>query len=143
MIMDGDKKKILIIDDDNFLLDMYALKFSQHNFEVYTADSGVQAIEKLKSKLAPDVILLDIIMPEMDGFEMLEKINTEKLSSNSVKIILSNKSEQIDIDRGNGLGVSGYIVKASSTPVEVINQVVNVLSKKTPTADSVSGTISK
>ncbi len=128
--MEGEKSKILIVDDDSFLLDMYALKFSQNNFEVHTANGGVQAIEKLKGGLAPDIMLMDVIMPEMDGFEMLQKINSEKLSPNSIKIVLSNKSQQSDIDEGNRLGVSGYIVKANSTPVEVINQVVSILSKK-------------
>ncbi len=128
--MEGEKKKILIVDDDSFLLDMYALKFSQNNFEVHTAENGPQALEKFTGGLIPDVILLDIIMPEMDGFELLEKINNEKLSPNSIKIILSNKSQQSDIDKGNSLGVSGYIVKANSTPVEVINQVILILSKK-------------
>ncbi|OGI58058.1 hypothetical protein A3C60_02365 [Candidatus Nomurabacteria bacterium RIFCSPHIGHO2_02_FULL_37_45] len=128
--MEGGKRKILIVDDDHFLLDMYALKFSQSNFEVCVADSGMQALEKLKSGLIFDVILLDIIMPEMDGFEMLEKINQNNLSPNSTKVILSNKSQQSDIDRGNSLGVAGYIVKANSTPVEVINQVMEILSKK-------------
>ncbi|HEV7702066.1 MAG TPA: response regulator [Candidatus Paceibacterota bacterium] len=130
--MEGDKKKILIVDDDNFLLDMYALKFSQSNFEVYTAPGSLEAIEKLKGGLVPDLILMDIIMPEMDGFEMLEKINKENLSKNSIKIVLSNKSEQQDVDRGNALGVSGYIVKANSTPREVIEQVNDILLKKAP-----------
>ena len=128
--MEGEKRKILIVDDDSFLLDMYALKFSQNNFNVFTAVSGVQAIEKIQGGFHPDVMLVDIIMPEMDGFEMLEKINTDKLSPNSIKIILSNKSQQSDIDRGNSLGVAGYIIKANSTPVEVINQVINILEKK-------------
>ena len=128
--MEGEKKKILIVDDDSFLLDMYALKFSQNNFEVYTASLASQAIEKLKKGLAPDVMLMDIIMPEMNGFEMLEKVNASKLSPNSVKIILSNKSQQSDIDQGNKLGVAGYIIKANSTPVEVINQVIDILEKK-------------
>lgn len=128
--MEGEKKKILIVDDDNFLLDMYALKFSQNNFEVYTAASGLQGLEKIRSGTPFDVILLDIIMPEMNGFEMLEHINTEKLLPNATKIILSNKSEQADIDRGQSLGVAGYIVKANSTPVEVIKQVTEILSKK-------------
>ncbi len=131
--MAGTKKKILIVDDDNFLLDMYALKFSQNNFEVHSAVSGLQALEKLKGDLKPDVILLDIIMPEMDGFEMLQKINSENLSPNSVKIILSNKNQQEDIDRGNALGVAGYIAKANSTPAEVIDQVATILSKKITT----------
>jgi len=127
--MEGEKKKILIVDDDSFLLDMYALKFSQNNFEVYTAGSGGEGLEKIKGNIKFDVMLVDIIMPEMDGFEMLEKINQEKLAPNAIKIILSNKSEQQDIDRGRSLGVAGYIIKANSTPVEVINQVVDILSK--------------
>jgi CheY-like chemotaxis protein len=128
--MEGEKRKILIVDDDTFLLDMYAFKFSQNNFEVYTASGGLQVIQKLKDGLKPDIILMDIIMPDMDGFEMLEKINKENLSPTSVKIVLSNKSQQSDIDRGKALGASGYIVKANSTPAEVINQVEDILSSK-------------
>ena len=129
--MEGGKKKILIVDDDNFLLDMYALKFSQTNFEVHTASSAKEAIEKLEHGLEPSIILMDIIMPEMDGFEMLEKINNDGLSKDSIKIILSNKSEQRDIDRGTKLGMAGYIVKANSTPKEVIEQVTGILASKT------------
>ena len=128
--MEREKKKILIVDDDSFLLDMYALKFSQNNFEVYTAPSGTQVLEKLKGGLRPDVMLMDIIMPEMDGFEMLAEINVQNLCPNCVKIVLSNKSEQKDIDEGNRLGVAGYIVKANSTPAEVIDQVIKILEEK-------------
>ena len=128
--MEDDKKKILVVDDDSFLLDMYAFKFSQNNFEVFTAHSGAQALEKLKDDINPDVIMMDIIMPEMDGFEMLDKINKEKLSENSVKIILSNKGQQSDIDKGNSLGAVGYIVKVNSTPAEVVEKVIEILEKK-------------
>ncbi len=128
--MEGQKRKILIVDDDTFLLDMYVFKFSQHNFEVYTALDGLQVIQKLKDGLDPDVILMDILMPNMDGFEMLTKINQDNLSPNSVKIVLTNKNQQSDFDLGKSLGVSGYIVKANSTPQEVINQVTEILSKK-------------
>jgi CheY-like chemotaxis protein len=128
--MEGEKRKILIVDDDGFLLDMYALKFSQNNFEVYTAGSGAHALEKLKGGLSPDLILVDIIMPEMDGFEVLAQINIQKLCPNCIKIILSNKNEQRDIDEGNRLGVAGYIVKANFTPAEVINQVIKILENK-------------
>ena len=130
--MEGEKRKIFIVDDDNFLLDMYALKFSQNNFEVYTAPNGAQAIEKLKAGLAPEVMLLDIIMPEMDGFEVLEEMNKDRLCPNTLKIILSNKSDQKDIERGHELGVEGYIVKANSTPAEVIDQVIKILVSKNP-----------
>lgn len=128
--MEGEKKKILIVDDDGFLLDMYAFKFSQNNFEVHTALGGMEAIKKLKEGLKPDIILMDIIMPEMDGFEMFEKINKEQLSPNSAKIILSNKGQKEDIDRGMSLGASGYIIKVNTTPVEVIDNVTKIMKEK-------------
>ena len=126
----GEKKKILIVDDDKFLLDMYALKFSQNNFEVHTATNGVQALEKLSGELKPEIILMDLTMPDMDGFEMLEKMATGNLSPGSVKIILSNNGEQSDMDKCKSLGASGYIVKASSTPAEVIEEVKKILDQK-------------
>ncbi len=128
--MDKEKKKILIVDDDTFLLDMYALKFSQSSFEVYTASSAKEALEKLKGGLSPHIILLDIIMPEMNGFEMMEKMIEEKISPDSIKIVLSNKGQQSDIDRGCDLGAAGYLVKASNTPAEVIDKVMEIVTKK-------------
>ncbi len=89
--MEGEKRKILIVDDDNFLLDMYALKFSQNSFEVYTASNGEQALEKLKGGLSPDILLMDVIMPEMNGFEAMEKMNQENLCPICMKVVLSNK----------------------------------------------------
>jgi CheY-like chemotaxis protein len=128
--MEGEKRKILIIDDDTFLLDMYALKFSQNGFEVHTAPGGEQALEKLKGGLIPEIILTDIIMPGMDGFEMLKKINEQNLATTSVKVVLSNKGQQSDIEEGIKLGASGYIVKANSTPTEVITQVIKIFEDK-------------
>lgn len=128
--MEGEKKKILIVDDDGFLLDMYAFKFSQSNFDVFTANNGRVALEKLKDGLNPDVMLIDVIMPEMNGFETLENINKENLCKDMIKIILSNKNQQSDIDKGTALGVSGYIIKANSVPTEVVKKVIDILSSK-------------
>jgi len=128
--MEGEKKKILIVDDDGFLLDMYAFKFSQSNFDVFTANNGALALEKLKEGLNPDVMLIDVIMPEMNGFETLENINKENLCKDMIKIILSNKNQQSDIDKGTALGVSGYIIKANSVPTEVVKKVMDILSSK-------------
>jgi CheY-like chemotaxis protein len=125
--METELKKILIVDDDSFLLDMYALKFSKSNFSVSIALGPLPALDKLRQELNPDIILLDIMMPDMDGFELLEKIKEENISPNSVVIFLSNRGQQSDIARAESLGAAGYIVKASSTPSEVIEKVVSII----------------
>ncbi|MEK7662089.1 MAG: response regulator [Patescibacteria group bacterium] len=124
------RHKILIIDDDDFLIDMYSLKFSESGFEVFTALGPDVALEKLKGGLSPDVLLVDIVMPRMDGFELLEKINKNNLAPSAVKIILSNRNQGADIERGKELGVAGYIVKATATPSEVIAHVRDIIQKK-------------
>ena len=110
------KKKIFIIDDDSFLLDMYALKFSQSNFDVTTALGSEPALEKLKSGFVPDVMLLDIVMPVMDGFQFLEEF--EKLPDSvhqKVKIImLSSSISPRDIDRAAS---NRFVIKYLNKPL--------------------------
>ena len=125
-----EQKKILIVDDDTFLLDMYALKFSQSGFTVTSALGAMPALEKLRGGFIPDILVTDIVMPVVDGFEMLEKMKQENLAQTSVKVILSNRGQESDIKRGAELGVSGYIVKASTTPSEVVAQVTQIAEKK-------------
>lgn len=128
--MDTKPKKILIVDDDSFLLDMYALKFNKSNFDVSTALGPTPALEKLHQDFSPDIILLDIMMPEMDGFELLQKIKDEGLAPNAVTIFLSNRGQTSDISRAEEIGADGYIVKAANTPSEVIEKVINIINKK-------------
>lgn len=125
--METEPKKILIVDDDSFLLDMYALKFSRSNFDVSTALGPEQALEKLRQGLSPDIVLLDIMMPVMDGFELLEKIQEENLAKDAIVIFLSNRGQPADLSRAEEMGASGYIIKASSTPGEVIDKVNKII----------------
>jgi DNA-binding response OmpR family regulator len=118
---------ILIVDDDTFLLDMYAMRFAQAGFQVETAMNAAQTLEKLRAGLTPDVMLLDVVMPSVDGFELLETINTEGLVKDTIKIYLSNLGQDQDIARGKSLGAASYIVKANSTPSEVVAHVSEVL----------------
>lgn len=128
-----DKKyNLLIIDDDKFLLDMYSLKFGESNFNVETAFGSMEALEKLGSGYIPNIILLDIVMPTMDGFEFLQEMKSKNLASDAVIIILSNLGQKEDIERGLKLGADGYIIKASSTPTEVVSKVLEISSRKIP-----------
>jgi len=124
------KYKILIVDDDKFLLDMYTLKFGESGFDVVPAFGSVDAMNKLKEGLVPNLILLDVVMPTMDGFEFLEKVKKDNLAGNAKTIVLSNLGQQSDIDKGKELGAEGYIVKANATPSEVVTKVKEVLGLK-------------
>ena len=126
------KKKylILIIDDDEFLLDMYALKFREAGFDVEVAFNGGDALEKIRQGLKPDVVLFDLIMPNMDGWGLVESIKKEKLLDNTKFIVLSNLGQREDIEKGKALGVSDYIVKAYFTPSEIVNKVEAILEGK-------------
>ena len=124
------KQKVFIVDDDKFLLDMYALKFNEVGFAVCAVGSGIDAIDKLRDGFVPDIILLDIVMPGMDGFELLKNIKDKNLAPSAKIIILSNIGQESDILRGKKLGANGYIVKASVTPTEVVEKVKDVLKQK-------------
>ncbi|MEI7777691.1 MAG: response regulator [bacterium] len=123
------KRKIFIVDDDKFLLSMYSIKFQKEGFDVVVAVDGNDALTKLREGLVPDVIILDIVMPVMDGLELLQKIRDEHLVQESVIIILSNQGQSSDIEKAKQLGVEGYIVKATTIPSEVLAEVKKVLAR--------------
>jgi len=122
------KLKVLIVDDDSFLLDMYALKFNESGFEVISSAGSEDALGKLRGGMIPDVMILDVVMPKMDGFELAKVINQEKLGAGAIKIFLSNLGQSSDIEKGDAMGASGYIVKASATPTEVVQKVKEIYS---------------
>lgn len=130
MIKEKSDYNILVIDDDAFLLDMYALKFSQKHFHVTSASGTLQALEMLRGGLTPDIIAVDLVMPTMDGFEFLEVVRKESLAKGALVIILSNLGQQEDIDRGLSLGADGYIIKASATPSEVVEKVEEAILRR-------------
>lgn len=122
--------KILIVDDDKFLLNMYSIKFQKEKFDVTVASDGSEALKKLQEGFVPDAIVLDIVMPVMDGLEFLEKIRGEDLAKDSTLLILSNQGQSSDIDKAKRLGIDGYIVKATTIPSEVVTEVQRMLANK-------------
>lgn len=121
------KKKILIVDDDSFLLDMYVTRFGQAGFEVNPAMSAEDALLKIRDGYTPDVALFDVVMPAVDGFELVEQINKENLLTDTVKIYLTNLGQDQDMEKGKALGAAGYIVKANNTPTEVVEKVIDLI----------------
>lgn len=135
--MDTQKKySIAIVDDDSFLLDMYSVKFSQSGFDVSMSLGANQLIALLQGGKHYDAMIVDLVMPGIDGFQLLEKIKNENLAIGAVKIVLSNLGASEDIQRCKDLGVDGYIVKANATPNEVVEKVKETLYKKYNTTNT-------
>jgi len=127
-----DKKiKVLIIEDDYYISDMYKIKLESAGFEVILAKDGIEGIKMLESE-KPDVILLDVIMPRMDGFSVLKTIKDNKNFDNIPVVLLTNLGQKENVERGLKLGAEGYIIKAHFTPTEVVDKIKEVMDKRKP-----------
>ncbi len=118
--------KIHIVEDDIQLLDMYSRKFELEGFEVNVAEDGEKAIDILE-EFVPDVAILDIMMPKVDGLEVLRFIKSTPALENVITIMLTNKSDQTTAEQIYGLGATEYLVKAELTPLEVVNRVRDLI----------------
>ena len=127
--MQADKKRILLVEDDPFLSEIYVTKFEESGFAVAVLKNGVLGIEKIKEQ-KPDIILLDIVMPKIDGFEFLQMIKDDTATKNVPVVILSNLAEQENVEKGFALGATAYLVKAHYTPTEVVAKVREILNTK-------------
>lgn len=125
--------KILIVDDDAFLLDMYAVKFGEAGYAVDTAKSVEEALQKIRTG-GFEIVLLDIIMPKQTGLDLLKAIKDDPSYGTPVRIVLSNQGEKTDIDAATALGAVGYIVKANAIPSEVVAKVGEYYRVHTPQA---------
>lgn len=120
------KNKVFLVDDDKFLLEMYKKKFEASGLETEVAVGSAEALEKLRGGSKPDILVLDIIMPGMDGLELLETVRKEKLAESAAVIMLTNESDREKIERAKQLGIKGYIVKATSIPSEVVDEALKI-----------------
>lgn len=126
----GKKYTVLIVDDDKFLLDMYRKKFEHEGSTVDVAISSVEALNKLRGGATPDILILDIIMPNIDGIELLETIRKEKLVPNAIVIMLTNESDPEKMKKVKTLGIAGYLVKAIHIPSEVVEEALKIANLK-------------
>lgn len=121
--------RVYIVDDDRFLLDLYAVKFKNAGHEVTVFGSGEDLLSGLRKEGAavPDAILLDLIMPGIGGFGALETIRKENLAKGSKIIILSNQGQDSDLEKAKKLLADGYIIKASAIPSEVLAETLRTI----------------
>lgn len=122
-------KKILLVEDDAFINDIYQTKLKESGFEVIVSEDGLNALKKMEDGLTPDLILLDVMMPYLDGMEFLKKIRAKEEWKAIPVILLTNLFHKENIDEGMDLGANDYLIKSHFTPSEVLEKVVSLLSK--------------
>jgi len=121
-------KKILIIEDDKFLRELIAQKLIKEGYEVSEAVDGEEGLKKLKEE-KPDLVLLDLILPGIDGFEVLARTREESTLSSIPVIILSNLGQKEDVEKGLKMGAVDYLIKAHFTPGEIIEKIKAALKR--------------
>lgn len=119
-------RKILLVEDDEFLAELYATKLNMEGFEVFLAVDGEKGLKLAKEKM-PDLVLLDIILPKMDGFEVLGKMKIDPAMKNIPVILLTNLSQKDEVKKGLDLGAKDYLIKAHFMPSEVVKKIKQTL----------------
>lgn len=117
----------MLVDDDVFLRDMYATKFTECGHTVEAVDKAESALLALRDEKEFDVILVDMVMPGMSGTEFLSAVKTEGLGGDALCIVLSNQGQQADINEAMEVGATSYIVKAEHVPSEVVAKVEEIV----------------
>lgn len=130
MTDDTSKPRVLLVDDDKFLLDMYTMKFTQQGFDIHACLSARNALDVLRGGFIPEVILFDIIMPQHDGYSFLQSLRDEKLAPSALRIALTNQSDDEEQKHAKELGADRFLVKASMIPSEVVNIVKKEIAAK-------------
>lgn len=118
---------LVVIEDDKYLADIYATKLKLEGFNVEVANDGESGLKAIK-RLMPDLILLDILMPGMDGFSVLHAIKTDEAIKDLTVIMLTNLNSPEDVKKGLELGAADYMVKAHFVPADIVTKVKSILS---------------
>ncbi|MFH0804916.1 MAG: response regulator [Patescibacteria group bacterium] len=129
MATTGEKKKILLVEDDAFLGGMYVTKLNLEGFDVQLAGDGEKGL-RLAQTMQPALILLDIVLPKMGGFDVLKSLRADQQTRNIPVILLSNLGQREDVQRGLELGAQDYLIKAHFMPSEVVGKIAALIGKK-------------
>lgn len=118
---------ILLVEDDNFLANIYKTKFEMEGFKVTAVEDGEAGLVEAKRK-NPDIILLDILLPKKDGFAVLEELKKDSATADIPVLILTNLGQKDDVEKGMQLGAVDYLIKAHFKPSETVEKVKKILS---------------
>jgi len=121
-------KKILIIEDEEIMINLLQRKLTAEGYEALVARDGQEGILAMQ-EVKPDIILLDIIMPKMGGFEVMEEMNKNKELKKIPVIVISNSGQPVELDRAQKLGAKDWLIKTEFDPQEVIDKVVQQIGK--------------
>lgn len=124
------KHKVLLIDDEKFLLEIYSIKFHKRGFDVFVCSSADEGIAALERGYDPDAILFDITMPHKTGYEFLEEITRLGLGKRALKIALTNQSRPGETERTHELGADAHLIKAKYTAGELVDLVTNMIENR-------------
>jgi len=119
----GDTQSVLIVEDEKDLRDIYEMKFTSEGFTTDVAENGLEALELLENGCCPSIILLDLVMPKMGGFQFLEERAKLRSVKNIPVFVLSNLSQDFEIKEGIRLKADKYLIKAHYTPDEIVEKV--------------------
>lgn len=125
----GGKLRILIIEDDKFLRDLISQKLKKEGFGILEAVDGESGL-RIVAEEHPDLILLDLILPGLDGFEVLKRLKQNAGTASIPVIVLSNLGQKEDMDRARAAGAEDFMVKAHFTPGEIVSKIKAILKKK-------------
>jgi DNA-binding response OmpR family regulator len=125
---EDNKKKILVVEDDKFLRSLTVKRLSEENYEVITAVDGNSGLSTAVDE-KPDLVLLDLLLPGMSGFEVLEKMKADDQAKDIPVVVFSNLGQREDIEKAKTLGANDYLIKANFTLDDVVEKVDNYLNK--------------
>ncbi|EKD48355.1 MAG: phosphate regulon transcriptional regulatory protein PhoB [uncultured bacterium] len=120
--MNTDNKKILVAEDDEFLIKAYKAKLEQEGFEILLATDGEEAVSLVNSE-NPSVILLDVMMPKISGFEVLETVRKNPATKDIPVIIMSNLGQESDVKKGLNLGAQDYLIKSNLDMDQIVTKI--------------------
>ncbi|MDO8668879.1 MAG: response regulator [Candidatus Buchananbacteria bacterium] len=125
--MSNKKIKVLLVEDDSMIVQMYKTRMESEGWEVFSTDRGSEAF-KIAETEKPSIILLDVILPEMDGFAILKELKDSPATKSMPVLMLTNLGQESDQNKGKEMGVNGYFIKSQHTPADIITKIENLVS---------------